>query len=352
MATERDQVDKALDQGRADVEREADRVIDRARTEADEVLADARSKADASHGAPVDGSTGRAGVDRERALADGRLERERAAADGARRAASRASNLARLFPLEREKTDQLLETERARADGALETRDDFLGMVSHDLRDLLNGVAGNAGLLVLDAEASGADSTKRLASAIQRSATRMNRLIGDLVDVASIDAGKLRVEVQPTDTDTVVRETAETWTQTAGAKNITLEVRSHGPLMADVDPDRVLQVLGNLASNAIKFGRAGGTVTMGVSEVDGCARFTVRDDGVGIDRSLLSAIFERFWQVQPGDRRGLGLGLYISRCLVEAHHGRIWAASELGVGTTFTFDIPLRGAERPPAAAS
>jgi signal transduction histidine kinase len=103
----------------------------------------------------------------------------------------------------------------------------------------------------------------------------------------------------------------------------------------------MLQVLANLITNAIKFTAPGGTVTVRGQRMDDELRLSVVDNGPGIAGSMLEAVFERFWQVGKNDHRGLGLGLYISRCIVDAHGGRIWAESRPGGGSAFHFTIPV-----------
>jgi signal transduction histidine kinase len=335
LAEERAKADLALESEKASVEGKADVIVERAREEADEVLTAARAKADEKLSGPVSTLAERAREDRvvenERASADEKLRRERGRT---------ARVLARLVPLEREQTDQHLLTERARSDEAIANRDDFLGMVSHDLRDLLNGIVGNAALIAEDA---GDDDHGRrtLASSqrIKRSAGRMTRLIEDLIDIASIDAGRLAVVSADADVAALVVEAVDTWTQLAAAKGVVLQAQAKGPIPMKIDSERILQVLGNLVTNALKFTPKGGTVLIGVERVADDVRFFVKDTGVGIPEDKLEAIFERFWQAGKNDRRGLGLGLYISMCVVQAHGGKIWAESQLGVGSTFFFTL-------------
>jgi signal transduction histidine kinase len=109
---------------------------------------------------------------------------------------------------------------------------------------------------------------------------------------------------------------------------------------AILDSHRILQVLSNLVGNAIKFSEPGGIIELRLARIVGGIEFTVRDNGAGIAPEDTEAIFERFSQAGHPDRRGLGLGLYIARCIVAAHGGRIWAVSELGKGSTFHFTIP------------
>jgi signal transduction histidine kinase len=160
------------------------------------------------------------------------------------------------------------------------------------------------------------------------------------LDVTSIDAGRLAVCPIVADAAVALREAAETWIPIALARSIKLRVINLGHLEARFDPDRVLQIIGNLIANAVKFSHTGGTVSIGVERLESEARFWVQDHGPGIPENMLELIFERFWQRRTCDRQGLGLGLYISRCLVAAHSGRIWAESKRGAGTTVLFTVP------------
>ena len=179
------------------------------------------------------------------------------------------------------------------------------------------------------------------AQRIKSTAGRMHRLIGDLVDVASIDAGRLAIQTKLGNAENTVLEAVDIWGPPTAAKGIDLQCLPHPSIAARFDHERIVQVLGNLITNAAKFSSQGATVTVQVQVVDGHARFSVADRGIGIPADKLEAIFERFCQVVGQDRRGLGLGLYISKCLVEAHGGTIWAESELGRGSTFFFTLPL-----------
>ena len=175
----------------------------------------------------------------------------------------------------------------------------------------------------------------------------MNRLIGDLVDVTSIDAGKLAMARIEGDAAALVAEATETFQPAALEKGVSLSAEvPAGPLLAVFDHDRKLQVLANLIANAIKFTPPGGKVSVRVEGGRGMLRFCVSDTGVGIPAPMLEAIFERFWQVGENDRRGQGLGLYISKCIVEAHRGRIWAESKAGEGSQLYFTLPVPSSRR------
>jgi len=170
----------------------------------------------------------------------------------------------------------------------------------------------------------------------------MNRLIGDLVDVASIDAGKLAVTPAQGDWTVLLAESVEMFQGAALAKNITLTVEGeHSPLPAAFDHERLLQVLANLVTNAMKFTPEGGKISLRADRVGDQIAFAITDDGCGVPAEMLESIFQRFWQVGTNDRRGLGLGLYISRCIIEAHGGKIRAESEPGRGCTVRFTVPV-----------
>jgi signal transduction histidine kinase len=319
-------------------------VVNRARENADAVLTEARAKADQRLEEALPQAATRADLAEARVLEDEALQEERASADEIlrRERNENARVLSRLLPLEREKTDRFLLTERARSDDALSNRDNFLGLVSHDLRNLLGGIVLNAELLSARAPEDDDGRQTLVATArIQRYAARMNRLIGDLVDVASIDAGRLAVTPAPGDAAALIAEAVDTFQAAASAKGIALQTeRVERPLLAAFDHDRMLQVLANVMSNAIKFTSEGGSIRIRGECAGDELRVSISDTGSGIPGNMLEAIFERFWQVGKNDRRGVGLGLYISRCIVETHGGRIWAESKPGEGSTICFTLP------------
>jgi signal transduction histidine kinase len=247
------------------------------------------------------------------------------------------------LPWERERTDRDLLTERARSDEEIANRDDFLAIVSHDLRNLLGGIALSSSLL--SKRASETDEGKRIVvtgKRIQLYAARMNRLIGDLVDVVSIDAGHLACTIVPGDPLALIAETQETFRRAAEEKGIALESEVTGALpRAAFDYERMLQVLSNLVSNALKFTPSGGKICIRGERTGDEVHLSVSDTGPGIPPNMFEAVFLRFWQASPSDRRGTGLGLYISKSMVEAHKGRIWIESKVGQGSVFHFTIPV-----------
>ena len=347
LRTERLNTDAKLSSKNDSIEAKADDVVATAREKADSVLSDAREREDrklAAGLAPVqpaellgdERADEDAAVAAERDDADAVLEQERA-----RKELTRASLLA----IERQETDLRLEIERTRADEALTSREDFLAMVSHDLRSLLSGITMNAGMLKKlvrpeDSEGKAARHTE----SIERFSGRMNRLIGDLIDVASLEAGQLAIVPRRNDASAVVRESIEGLQLAAAARGVALTCESGADsILVELDHERILQVLANLIGNAIKFTAKGGRVSVRVDRRENDVRFAVQDSGEGIAADKLEQVFERFFQARRNDRRGLGLGLYISKSIVDAHGGKIWAESAPGKGSTFIFTLPLTG---------
>jgi signal transduction histidine kinase len=344
LRREREKTDRALVERKVAAQEDADQVVQRARGNADAVLAAARDKADHRFSSET-GAVRPDSIVEDRELEDDVLRTERATADATlhREREETASALARLLPVERDKTDRFLLTERGRSDTEIAHRDDFLGMVSHDLRNLLGGIVMSAAILSEHADDSeGGMEVRSSAARIERYAARMNRLIGDLVDVASLDAGVLAMTRARGDARQLVAEAVDVFRVPAAAKRIDLEVDvAAEELVAEFDHERLLQVFANVISNAIKFTSPDTTVTVRVARDENALHFSVQDRGIGVAADMLQLIFERFWQVNKNDRRGTGLGLYISRCIVEAHGGRIWAESPAGGGTTIHFTIPM-----------
>jgi len=340
LRVEREKADHALEDDFAAVDETADAVISLARQRADEVLSATRAKTDEHTADRKASAAARRIIEKERVVEDHVLQEERAEADETLRE-ERAEKVS-LLSVEREETDKDLSSERARADDAVAMRDEFLAIVSHDLRTMLNAMVGFAALITK--EVAREDPVPRVlahAQRIQRSGARMNRLIGDLVDVASIHAGALAVTREAGDPAAVVVEAVEIFQAQAAAAGISLDVELGPALPAVVlDTPRILQVLSNLLSNAIKFTPRHGRIVVRVERRGDDIRFAVSDTGIGIPADKLEAVFMRFLQIAT-DRRGVGLGLYISKAIVQGHGGQIRVESTMGAGSTFSFTLPI-----------
>lgn len=226
------------------------------------------------------------------------------------------------------------------ANRAIQVRDDVLGIVAHDLRSPLNSIAMAASLL----RGCGAELERRSrksVGAIERAVDRMNRLIQDLLDVASMEAGRLSIERGRVHTVQIVSDALEAQRPLAASSSLELHA-DLPPDLPDVwaDRDRLLQVFENLIGNALKFTEPGGRITVGVAPRDGEALFRVADTGSGIAAEDIPHLFDRYFQAQKDGHRGAGLGLPIVRGIVEAHGGRVWVESAPGRGSTLYFTIP------------
>src|SRR5687768_12830275 len=214
---------------------------------------------------------------------------------------------------------------------ALNLKDEFLAIVSHDLRNPLNAIALNTQLLER-LNASGDPRLARISRSLDASIVQMKRIISDLLDLAAIEAGKLSVQLQPGDVRKAIEESVESFRATRGERPIELDARIPAdPLSARFDAGRVVQVLDNLIHNALKFTPDGGRILVEGLRA-GEVEIHVRDTGPGLTPAEISVIFDRFRQVEKRGRRALGLGLYISRSIIQSHGGRIWAESVPGEG--------------------
>jgi signal transduction histidine kinase len=225
-----------------------------------------------------------------------------------------------------------------------------LAIVSHDLRNPLHTIRMSASLLVEFSREAGALTPailEKQLGVISRSASRANALIQDLLDVSRIEAGSMAIATAPLSGTTLVEETAAEMGPLAHEKSVTLEHRWDGAdRMVLVDRERVAQVFSNLVGNALKFTASGGRVAI-TGRVAGAlasmAEFTVEDSGSGIPIDHLPHLFDRFWQANRASRAGAGLGLFITKGIIEAHRGEIVVESTPGVGSRFRFTIPLAG---------
>ena len=232
-------------------------------------------------------------------------------------------------------------------------KDEFVSVVSHELRTPLTAIRGSLGLLAAGKAGEVPERGRRMLDIAVQNTDRLIRLINDILDLERIESGMVAMELSPVDAADLLRHAAEVMQPMAERAGVELRVQVQPvPLVADAD--RLLQVLTNLVSNAVKFSPEGARVELGVEAVDGEARFRVADQGRGIPADRLESIFERFQQVDSSDSRqkgGTGLGLAICRTIVDQHGGRIWAESEPGQGSTFRFVLPLAEAAAPSPAA-
>jgi signal transduction histidine kinase len=347
LRRERENADRALAAERAIVNAGVDEIVHLARDDADARVSAAREQVGPAPSRQVETPEHlNEAVAELRAIEDEALADERATVDEVLRIEREHARALAIPAADRARPDRPPPAHRAqpirRGGGAPRRlpRDGQPRPAKPAQRDLVQRrAAGPEQRWIAGEPAGGGTNVER----IRRYSARMNRLIGDLVDVTSIDAGKLSVALRPGDPATAIAEALELFRDAATAKQIALVSRVEpGRVSAtQFDPDRLLQVLANLISNSIKFTPAGGRVVIEAERQGEQVRFAVTDSGAGIAAHLLERIFERFWQVGENDNRGMGLGLYISRCIVVAHGGTIWAESEQAKYSTVYFTLPV-----------
>lgn len=230
----------------------------------------------------------------------------------------------------------------------------FVHEVAHELRAPLTSIKGYVDLILENRDCGMAEIYEWL-EIVQLNGDRLTQLIEDLLDVSRIEAGKASFQQQPVDLDAAIKDTMATFRGQAAAKRLELSLFASTGLPSILgDRDRVIQVLTNLVSNAIKYTPEGGRVQVSAQTQRHMVRVDVTDSGVGMSPADQQRVFEKFFRANhPAVRQvpGTGLGLSIARSIVEMHGGRIWVASELGAGSTFSFTLPTYVADEPAASA-
>jgi PAS domain S-box-containing protein len=237
-------------------------------------------------------------------------------------------------------TEELRAEEASRM--ALQAREDFLAIVSHDLRNPLNAIVISADLLLRTAPVEERRKFgRRQVETIQRASERMNRLLSDLLDLSSMDAGMLSMQPGAHDAAALVEVALSIAAAAAAAKGVDLRAGEGAPgLLVYCDRERTLQVLFNLIGNAIKFTESGGKITVSVDAGKKELSFSVKDSGIGLRPEQHEQIFTPYWKVDRLSKRGTGLGLAIARGIAHNQGGKLWVESTLGEGSTFFFTVP------------
>ncbi len=231
-------------------------------------------------------------------------------------------------------------------------KDEFTAVVSHELRTPLTSIRGSLGLLESGALGPLPEKGRRMIQIAVENTDRLVRLINDILDVERIDSGEMRLRVTRCDAGHLIARATDAVMPVAREAGVTLTIDA-APEMFPADADRLIQTLTNLIGNAVKFSPRGGIVRITSERRDSEMVFRVTDRGRGIPIDRLETIFERFQQVDTSDSRekgGTGLGLAICRSIVELHGGRIWAQSNPGQGSTFSFVVPAPLGESEPHA--
>lgn len=225
-------------------------------------------------------------------------------------------------------------------------RQEFVANVSHELRTPLSLIKGAVEMLI-DGQERTEEASGRLLKIVDRHANRLGLLIDDLLLLAQLDSGRVRLNLQTVSARTLVREVEDDLGARAAARRIELRNEVPEEFLVRADADRVRQVFFNLIDNALKYGRDGGRVQIAARAHAERIEFTVRDDGPGIPPAALARVFERFYRVDRARAReqgGTGLGLAIVKHVVQAHGGAVRCESVVGRGAAFVFSLPRANA--------
>jgi signal transduction histidine kinase len=225
-----------------------------------------------------------------------------------------------------------------------ELKDEFINTVSHELRTPITSIQGYLELLLDTGDGADplTDEQRRFLVTVTRSSERLLHLVNDLLLVAQAQAGRLEMSKEPSDLVAIARQSVEAAHATAAKNDIALSLRGAKAAVLNVDPARLGQAIDNLISNAIKFTPGGGSITVDVSPDNGHTLITITDTGMGMTGAEVGRLFERFFRTRSATEQriqGTGLGLTITKSIVDAHGGTIGVTSEPGAGTTFTISL-------------
>jgi signal transduction histidine kinase len=230
---------------------------------------------------------------------------------------------------------------RRDAETAAKAREEILGIVAHDLRNPINRLTNTAQLV---AEVDDPAERDKLLGVARRAVQEINRLINDLLDTVRLRNGTLSMTITEVPCSALLHRAEEAFNPVSSEKGVRFSAHTDlDGLRVRADEGRAGQALGNLLGNAFKFTQRGGEVSLKAARVADQVRFDVSDTGPGLTHEQIEHVFDRFWQGRRGDARGVGLGLTITRAIVEAHGGRLWAESTPGRGSTFSFTLPVAG---------
>lgn len=227
-------------------------------------------------------------------------------------------------------------------------KDELISIVSHELRTPLTSIRGSLGLAAGGVLGDIPEKARAMINLALKNTERLTILVNRILDIEKATAGTLELELARMDLGDLVKDVVEANAGLAEEFKVTFELGEKVVAPVVADGERISQVVANLLSNAAKFSPAGGTVRISVGAADGLARVRVADEGPGIPMEFQERLFDKFAQADSSDTRrtaGSGLGLYISKAIIEKHGGRIGFDTVSESGTTFYFTLPLSGGE-------
>lgn len=231
--------------------------------------------------------------------------------------------------------------QQAKLLGQTEAREAFLAVVAHEMRTPLTAAKAQAQLALRQLPESEKSAAKKALQTISRQIDRLVKLVADLLDISALEDGRLALDLREFDLAAILPEQIERLGPLS--PELSFSVDAPGPLLVTGDRDRLDQVITNLVSNAVRYSPEGGKIVIAARTDEAWLHLTVADQGLGIAKEKQSLIFERFGRAHGASFGGLGLGLWITKGIVEQHHGRIWVESDPSQrpGSVFHVDLPL-----------
>ncbi|AZB07343.1 PAS domain S-box protein [Chryseobacterium sp. G0162] len=221
-------------------------------------------------------------------------------------------------------------------------KDDFLSIASHELKTPLTTIKGLVQILQRFSKDDSNDKYFSTVNKIGVHVERLNNLISDLLDTSKIQSGHIESHLEPVDLLHIVESCIENFKMTNSSQEIIMRINTIGPIVY-ADESQIIQVVNNILSNAVKYSPKSQSINITVSQVSNFAKVSIKDDGIGISYDDKIKIFERFYRAGSSQKKypGMGIGLYISKKIIDNHKGSLWVESSLGKGSVFSFTLPI-----------
>lgn len=225
-------------------------------------------------------------------------------------------------------------------------KEEFISLLSHELKTPIFPIMGYTDMILSGSMGKISGKQKEKLKIIEKNAANLSRLVADMLDMSRLELKKVKLEMDKCELGGLAKEASDSLALLAKNKRVGIKINAKEKVTAFCDKKRILQVIENLVTNAVKFTRVKGKIEIAVSKDKDNAKVSVKDNGIGIPKEKQKELFSRFYQIKTGIAReqggGVGLGLAISKGIIELHKGRIWCESEKGKGATITFTIPLK----------
>ena len=219
-------------------------------------------------------------------------------------------------------------------------KDAFIHSITHDLRNPLTSMMGFMDMLAMKRAGPLTEKQEKYLDVMKKEATRLLGMINDILDVAKLESGRMQLNIEEIDINEVIKSSVQSMAGTAMKKGIKLVNKTEGIIKVNADAKLLQRVLINLMGNSLNYTPSGGKVIVSSEDCGDRIRVCVADTGIGMPPEYCEKIFEKFTQIKGQSKGGTGLGLTVSKEIVEAHGGKIWAESEVGKGSQFYFEIP------------